>query len=41
LWDMMLAKGRLYAADYPGQWCDVGRPEGISLAETLLAAPDV
>lgn len=41
LWDMMLADGRLYAADYPGNWCDVGRPEGIGLAETLLAAADV
>jgi MurNAc alpha-1-phosphate uridylyltransferase len=41
LWDRMLADGRLHAADYPGQWCDVGRPEGIALAETLLAAPDV
>ncbi|MBW4973304.1 nucleotidyltransferase family protein [Roseovarius mucosus] len=41
LWDVMLSEGRLFAADYPGQWCDVGHPEGIALAESLLAAPDV
>ncbi|KJS45517.1 nucleotidyltransferase family protein [Roseovarius sp. BRH_c41] len=41
LWDMMLAERRLFAADYPGHWCDVGRPEGIALAESMLAAADV
>lgn len=41
IWDVMLAKGRLCAVNYPGQWCDVGRPEGIALAESMLAAPDV
>lgn len=41
IWDAMLAGGRLCAVDYPGQWCDVGRPEGIALAESMLAAADV
>lgn len=41
LWDRMLAEGRLFAAAYPGRWCDVGRPEGLTLAETLLERPDV
>ncbi len=41
LWDRMLAQGRLFATPYTGQWCDVGRPEGITLAETMLEAPDV
>lgn len=41
IWDVMLVKGRLCAVDYPGQWCDVGRPEGIALAEAMLALPDV
>lgn len=41
LWDRMLTQGRLFAAPYPGRWCDVGRPEGLALAETLLEAPDV
>ncbi|MBZ0123753.1 MAG: nucleotidyltransferase family protein, partial [Roseovarius sp.] len=41
LWDRMLADGRLFALTYPGRWCDVGRPEGIALAETMLEEPDV
>ncbi len=36
LWDRMIEKGRLFGLSYPGKWCDVGRPEGIVLAETLL-----
>jgi len=42
VWDRMLARGRLFALDYPGRWCDVGHPGGIALAESLLAeVPDV
>ena len=37
LWDQMHRQGRLFAATYPGRWCDVGRPEGITLAEGLIA----
>lgn len=37
LWDMMLEDGRLYGIPYAGQWCDVGQPEGIELAERMLA----
>ena len=37
LWDRMQQKGRLFAISYPGRWCDVGRPEGIALAEGLIA----
>lgn len=36
LWDLMLRQHRLFALSYPGKWCDVGRPEGIGLAEDLL-----
>lgn len=36
LWDRILARGRLYGITHPGGWCDVGRPESIQLAETLL-----
>lgn len=36
LWDQMAARGGLYGIPYPGQWCDVGRPESIPLAEALL-----
>ena len=41
LWDRMLAAGRLHAIAYPGRWCDVGRPEGIALAEAMLEGRDV
>ncbi|KIC38456.1 nucleotidyltransferase [Ruegeria sp. ANG-R] len=37
LWDQMLRQRRLFALAYPGRWCDVGRPEGIELAEGLIA----
>ncbi len=36
LWDKMLSDRRLYGISYPGQWCDVGRPEGITQAEAML-----
>ena len=37
LWDLLIAEGRAFAIEYPGSWCDVGRPEGIALAEDLMA----
>ena len=37
LWDQIHNKKRLFAVQYPGRWCDVGRPEGIAMAEGLLA----
>ena len=39
LWDRMIAAKRCYACLYPGSWCDVGHPDGIPLAETLLKDP--
>lgn len=36
IWDQMNAAGRLRLVEYPGEWCDVGTPEGIPLAERLL-----
>lgn len=36
MWDVFAAEDRLFGAVYPGDWCDVGRPEGIALAEDLL-----
>ncbi|WP_170468188.1 nucleotidyltransferase family protein [Ruegeria arenilitoris] len=37
LWDKMQQNNRLFACIYPGRWCDVGHPEGIALAEDLIA----
>ncbi|MEN9061279.1 nucleotidyltransferase family protein [Ponticoccus litoralis] len=37
LWNQMAQEGRLFGTAYPGRWCDVGHPEGITLAEEMLA----
>lgn len=37
LWDGMIAAGRLFGLPYAGGWCDVGSPEGVALAEAMLA----
>jgi N-acetyl-alpha-D-muramate 1-phosphate uridylyltransferase len=37
LWDQMIASGRAYGILHQGGWCDVGHPEGIALAEEMLA----
>jgi len=36
LWDVMLQNDRLFGLPYQGNWCDVGTPEGITLAEEML-----
>lgn len=41
IWKAMIAERRLFTVPYPGHWCDVGRPEGIALAETMLAGDHV
>lgn len=35
-WNIIAQRGGLYGCRYDGQWCDVGRPESIPLAEALL-----
>ena len=37
IWDQMIAQGRAYGLPYDGRWVDVGRPEGIAVAEGILA----
>jgi MurNAc alpha-1-phosphate uridylyltransferase len=41
LWNDMLAQDRIYGVSYPGKWCDVGHPDGITLAQNMLAHADV
>lgn len=42
LWDLFLTKGSLYGVVYDGQWCDVGQPQSIQLAEDMIGrATDV
>ncbi|SFT96630.1 nucleotidyltransferase family protein [Sedimentitalea nanhaiensis] len=41
LWDLMLEDKRLFGLPYPGKWCDVGNPQGIGLAQSLLNATNV
>lgn len=38
IWNSLLEQNRLQAVPYPGQWVDVGTPEGLKLAETNLQA---
>ena len=37
LWDLMLADDTLFGCTYDGHWCDVGQPDGIGIAEKMLA----
>jgi MurNAc alpha-1-phosphate uridylyltransferase len=37
VWDGIAARGRLFGALHPGEWCDVGHPGGIAAAERMLA----
>lgn len=37
LWTKILERGRFFGLEYPGFWADVGTPEGIPLAEELIA----
>ena len=41
IWDELMAKNTLRACLYPGQWCDIGRPENIALGEKLLGTNHV
>lgn len=36
LWDLLIAGGRAHGLVHAGEWCDVGRPDCIPLAEGLL-----
>lgn len=38
VWDRLLAAGRLSAVTWPGEWVDVGTPEGLEEAGRRLAA---
>ncbi|KMK65291.1 MobA-like NTP transferase domain [Puniceibacterium sp. IMCC21224] len=41
VWNDMATRGELFGLTYPGRWCDVGHPEGIAMAEAMLADADV
>lgn len=41
IWNQMNESRRLHLAVYCGAWCDVGTPDGISLAESLLEQKSV
>lgn len=38
-WDRAATARRLHGLLHRGGWCDVGRPEGIAVAERMLACP--
>ena len=35
-WDLIGARAGLFGCLFPGRWCDVGQPESIAIAESLL-----
>lgn len=37
IWQSLMGEGRLFGVTYPGHWADVGHPEGLALAEAMLA----
>lgn len=44
LWNRLISEGRAYGVVYPGNWCDVGHPGGIPIAQDLIEhreTPDV
>jgi len=41
IWDEMIKNERIFGLTYQGKWCDVGQPESIAIAETLLDASHV
>ena len=41
LWDQMIALNRAFGLIYHGSWCDIGTPQGLSYAETMLAGHNV
>ncbi|WP_417523326.1 nucleotidyltransferase family protein [Marinovum sp.] len=37
LWQPMLEAGRMHGLAYDGEWCDVGYPQAVEIAEEMLA----
>lgn len=37
LWWPMMENGRMHGMRYDGYWCDVGTPQGVSLAEEMIS----
>ncbi|NVK45706.1 MAG: nucleotidyltransferase family protein [Rhodobacteraceae bacterium] len=36
VWENLFAQGRIFGVEYSGHWCDVGHPDGIAIAESML-----
>lgn len=36
-WDLLMQDGALQGVIYPGEWCDVGTPDGLQMANFLWA----
>jgi MurNAc alpha-1-phosphate uridylyltransferase len=36
VWNDIATRGGLYGVKYDGQWCDVGQPSSIQVAEAML-----
>ncbi len=40
-WDQLLKLGGVKGVTYPGEWCDVGTPDALETARTLVKVHDV
>lgn len=36
-WDRIAKIGRLHGIAYPGRWCDIGSPDGLTTAEAMMS----
>lgn len=37
VWSRLIAEGRLFGLEHAGRWADVGHPDGLALAEAMVA----
>ncbi|QMU59314.1 MAG: NTP transferase domain-containing protein [Boseongicola sp.] len=40
-WDLLAESTGIHGTVYPGEWCDIGNPEGLAMAEALTGAAHV
>ena len=41
VWDTLIERDALRGVVYDGDWCDIGHPQGLDAAETLMSMSDV
>ena len=41
LWDRIMGRAGLFGVSYTGDWCDVGQPQSIDIAQSMIGATHV